>query len=95
LFALASGYYQTMSVSTINMLAGIVVLTPILLGLWLALRAMVKSRSKRGVLVVVIVWLLVYPPTRITVGEIPPEQILGAMALTVAIVVLHNKFSKS
>jgi hypothetical protein len=94
LFALAAGYHLAMSASTINTLVGILFLTPILLGLWLALRAMVKSRPARAVLVVVIVWLLVYPPIRIAIVAIPPGELLCGAALTAAIVVLHNKFSR-
>jgi len=83
-----------MSANTINTLIGILVLTPILLGLWLGLRRLVRSRSPiaRTALVLVIVWLLVYPPIRIAIVAIPPGQILCAAALTAAIVVLHRKF---
>lgn len=83
-----------MSAGTINTLAGIFVLTAILLAIWLTMQAMVKSRVTRAVLVVVIVWLVVYPPIRIAIVAIPPGEILCAVALTAAIVVLHNKFGR-
>lgn len=91
-----AGYHLAMNAGTVNTLFGIFFLIPILLGLWLALRAIVRSRSSfaRGALVLVIVWLLVYPPVRIAIAGIRPGEILCAAALTAAIVFLHGKFGR-
>jgi hypothetical protein len=77
-----------------NTFAGILVLTPILLGLWLGVRGIGRIRSPivRSVMVIVIACLFVYQPVRNAVGRISPGEFLGALSLTTAIVVLHRKF---
>jgi len=83
-----------MNAGTADMIAGVVVLTPIFLGLWLALKAIVGIRSSnaRVTLIVGFICLLVYPAIRISIPAIPPGQIFCAAALTALLVVLQRKF---
>jgi hypothetical protein len=76
---------------TANTIAGIVVLTPILLGLWLGVRAIGRSRSQiiKTVLLLGLLWLMVQLRTRIVMA---PVELFGAATLTAAIIILHKKF---
>jgi len=82
--------------STINIILGVVVLTPMVLGLWLGLRAIVKIRSRvvRWLLVVGLTLLLVNPRTRLAIPAVPALELLCAVVLTAAIVVLHGRFGE-
>jgi len=78
--------------STIDTILGIVVLTPIVLGLWLGLRAIVGIRVVRWLLVVGLALLLVNPRMRLAIPAVPALELLCAVTLTAAIVVLHGQF---
>jgi hypothetical protein len=80
--------------TTINTILGVVVLTPIVLGLWLGLRAIVKIRPRvvRWLLVIGLTLLLVNPRMRSAIPAVPALELFCAVVLTTAIVVLHGRF---
>jgi hypothetical protein len=76
---------------TANTIIGIVVLTPIIFGLWFGVRAIGRGRSQivKMVLLLGFVWLMVHFRTRIVMA---PVELFGATTLTAAIIIIHKKF---